>query len=570
MTGPGGLDPEDSDAPRRRIGPYEQSLRESRERAGAAERERARRRRRTRAVAAGATVVLVGGLGYGAYRYVGARDVPTAVPTVAARPTSCAHPAKVRVAVAPAVAPVLGAVAASLARRPDAPCAAFTVQADEPYAVAGSLAGAGRPDAWVTDSPVWLARAQAVSGTTLTPGRPFASSSVLVAMKDDTASALGTRLGWADLLGASGGSAPVRLPDPNRSAVARSALGAASTSLPSAAVQSLVAASAPTSGAGVTLDGLARARSGSAVVSQAQLLAWNTAHPDQSLSAVAPAEGAPALDYSLATVTTDPAKARLVAALGTYLTSADSQKMLQDSGFRTAAGAPKDPSPLYGEIRDVGTADEAALDKLGPQWSAAARKTQTLLAVDVSGSMLERTDDGSRLAVVQQATVRALATVSPNAIASLWIYSLHVGSHADDFRQLTDYASLGETTSLKALDAAVTGLDSYVGGGSGLYDTIAATYDRARSVWRPGYTNTVVVVADGPNEDDYGLSLDLLKKRLAAAKDPRRPVTLVVLGIGGRADAAAMRQVVAVTGGQYVATESYQDLQPALTQALGG
>ena len=77
-------------------------------------------------------------------------------------------------------------------------------------------------------------------------------------------------------------------------------------------------------------------------------------------------------------------------------------------------------------------------------------------------------------------------------------------------------------------------------------------------------------VADGPNEDDYGLTLELLKKRLAAAKDPKRPVRVVVLGIGGRADAAAMRQVVAITGGQYVSTETVEDLQPALTTAPGG
>ena len=124
--------------------------------------------------------------------------------------------------------------------------------------------------------------------------------------------------------------------------------------------------------------------------------------------------------------------------------------------------------------------------------------------------------------------------------------------------------------SLGALDDAVSGLDTYVGGGSGLYDTIAAAYDRARSAWRPGYANTLVVVADGPNEDDYGLTLELLKKRLASAKDPKRPVRVVILGIGGRADDAAMRQVVGITGGQYVSTETVEDLQPVLATALGG
>jgi len=567
VTGPGGTSPEDSSAPRRRIGPYEQSLRESRERVEAAERERARRRRRTRVVAAVATVVVAAGVGYGAYRYIGQRDVPTSVPTVAAQPTSCAKPVKVRVAVAPAVAPVVGAAATALAQRPDAPCAAFTIDSEEPFSVAGSLAGAGRPDAWITDSSVWIGRANAVSRSSLAPTEPFASTPVVLAMKDDAASALGTRLGWADLLG---GTVPVRIPDPNRSAIARNVLGVAAATLPVPRMRSLVTSSAPTAGGGVTLDGLAQARSGAAVVSQAQLVAWNAAHPEEQLSAVAASEGAPPLEYSLVPLTTDDAKAGLVKALGAYLTSSATQKLLQDSGFRTASGDPKDPSPLYGEIRDAAAPSSATLAGVFSLWNASARKTQALIAVDVSGSMLERTEGATRLAVVQKSTVRALAAVSPTAVASLWIYSLHVGNRADDYRQLTDYAGLGVAKSLTALDSAVTGLDTYVGGGSGLYDTIAAAYDRAKSAWRPGFTNTLVVVADGPNEDDYGLSLDLLKKRLAAAKDAKRPVRIVVLGIGGRADAAAMQQVVSVTGGQYISTRTVEELQPALAKALGG
>lgn len=567
VTGPGGASPEDSSAPKRRIGPYEQSLRESRERVEAAERERARRRRLTRLVAAGAAVVVAAGVGYGAYRWIGQREVPTSVPTVAAQPTSCPKPVKVQVAVAPAVAPVVSAAATALAQRPDAPCAAFTIDSEEPFSVAGSLTGAGRPDAWVTDSPVWIERANAVSRSSLAPSTAFASTPVVLAMRDEAASALGARLGWADLLG---GAVPVRIPDPNRSAIARNVLGVAAASVPDPRLRSFVTATAPTAGGGVTLDGLSQGKTGAAVVSQAQLVGWNAAHPEEQLSAVAPSEGAPPLEYSLVPLTTDATKAGLVKALGSYLTSAGTQKLLQDSGFRTASGDPKDPSPLYGEIRDAAQPAPAALAGVTSLWNASASKTQTLLAVDVSGSMLERTEAATRLAVVQKSTLRALAAVSPTAIASLWIYSLHVGSHADDFRQLTDYAGLGDPKSLTALDSAVTGLDTYVGGGSGLYDTIAAAYDRAKAVWRPGFTNTLVVVADGPNEDDYGLSLDLLKKRLAAAKDPKRPVRVVVLGIGGRADAAAMRQVVSVTGGEYVSTRTVEELQPALTKALGG
>jgi hypothetical protein len=512
--------------------------------------------------------VVAAGVGYGAYRYIGTSDVPIAVPTSAVQPTSCAHPVAIRVSVAPAVAPAVAAAAKALAARSDGLCAAYTIDAEEPFSVAGSLTGAGRPDAWVTDSSVWIARANAVSRAAVHPGAPFASSAVLVAMKAETASALGSRIGWTDLLG---GAVPMRIPDPNRSAIARIALGVAAASLPEARLRALAAASAPSATGTVTLDGIAEATGGvGAVVSQAQLVAWNATHPDESLAAVAPTEGAPALEYSLVPLTTDPSKAALVNALEEELKTADVRKALRGSGFRTPDGGPKDPSQLYGEITVAGQAEGAALNRAAGLWNQAARKTQALMAVDVSGSMLERTHTGTRLAILQKATVRSAAAVSTTTIASLWIYSLHVGNRGDDYRRLTDYGGLGISKNLGAFEAAVAGLDRYVGGGSGLYDTIAAAYALAKSRWKAGYTNTLIVVADGPNEDDYGLSLDQLTEQLAAAKDPKRPVRVVVLGIGDRADAKAMRQVVATTGGQYVATDSVEELQPVLTTALGG
>jgi Mg-chelatase subunit ChlD len=266
----------------------------------------------------------------------------------------------------------------------------------------------------------------------------------------------------------------------------------------------------------------------------------------------------------------DPHKEPLVKALENHLRSEGTRKLLQDSGFRTTGGEPANPSPLYGTISVAGRAEGASLAKAAALWTAASKRTQALLAVDVSGSMLERDKEGKRLDVVQRATVRAVGGANPTALASLWLYSQHIGARGDDFRQIVDYTPLGDAGRLAAFDKAVAGLDSFVGGGSGLYDTIASTYDRAKSAWRAGYTNTVVIVTDGPNEDDFGLTLDLLEQHLTAAKDPQRPVQVVVLGIGGHADAAAMRQVVAITGGQYVATPSLAELEPALVAALGG
>ena len=98
------------------------------------------------------------------------------------------------------------------------------------------------------------------------------------------------------------------------------------------------------------------------------------------------------------------------------------------------------------------------------------------------------------------------------------------------------------------MEKALAGLTESVGGGSGLYDAVAAAYDRGRASWAAGHTDSVVVVADGPNEDDYGLTLGLLKQRLASAKDPARPVRVVLVGLGDKADAASIKDIAGRLG----------------------
>ena len=364
----------------------------------------------------------------------------------------------------------------------------------------------------------------------------------------------------------------MRVPDPNRSTAGRLALGAVAASVPDGTLNDIVSRAAKGGRGAVSLDDLDADTPSGAVTTEAQLTTWNAAHADTPLTAVAPTEGTGAAAYSLASLSDDAATSRLVAALGSYLRTEEARKILRDSGLRTPGGEdPREPTALRGTITVGSAPAEASVAKVAALWNGSAPKTQALLAVDVSGSMLDRTDSGAtRLATVQRATVRATAAASPTTVASLWVYSLHVGDKADDYKPLVGYGSLGEGKRLAAFDKSVAGLGSAVGGGRGLYDTIAATYVQAKGYWRPGYGNTVVLVTGGPNEDDFGLDLGLLKQQLSAAKDPARPVRLVVVDIGGKADAGALKQVIAITGGQYVATNSLDDLQPALTSALGG
>ena len=544
MTGVGAPGPEGQHVPPastggRRIGPYEQSLIDSRERVAAAARERARRQRGTRVLAGVLVAVLVAGAGFAAWRIVGQRDVATTVPEVAAQPTSCADPTVVRLAVAPAVAPVVAAAAEALSKHPDGPCAAYDIEPAQAYAVAGSLIGSAAPDGWVTDSSGLLERAEQTSGTTLTPTEPFASTALVVAMPTEAAEAMGDDLGWARLLA---GPTPVRVPDPNRTTIGRLALGAAATTLDDARLRAAVAGSARAGAATVALDGVAAAQPAvGAVVTEAEVTAWNAAHPEEALAAVAPTEGAAAVEFSLVPVSTEADTRSLVTQLGDYLMGDEARKLLQDSGFRMPSGGDaKPPTPVVGTVRVAEAPNPAAIARATTAWNASAPRSQTLLALDVSGSMLERIEEGTKLAVVQRATVRALGAAAPQTRASLWAYSQHIGTKGDDEKQLVGYGSLGDPAHLAAVEKALSGLTKTVGGGSGLFDTVAAAYDRGKAAYAGGHTNSVVIVADGPNEDDYGLTLDLLRQRLAAAKDPARPVRVVLIGLGPAVDVPAM------------------------------
>jgi Mg-chelatase subunit ChlD len=235
-----------------------------------------------------------------------------------------------------------------------------------------------------------------------------------------------------------------------------------------------------------------------------------------------------------------------------------------------SGGDAKAPTPLLGTVSITAAPSPAAIAKATAAWNAGAPSAQTLLALDVSGSMLERTKEGTRLAVVQSAMVRALGAAAPQTRTSLWAYSQHIGTKGDDQKQLVDYGPLGQPAQLSAIEKALSGLDKIVGGGSGLYDTVAAAYDRAKATYAAGKTNSVVIVADGPNEDDYGLSLDLLTQRLTSAKDPARPVKVVIIGLGTAVDEKTMKDIAATAGGTYLAAPTVDDLEPVLLQALGG
>ncbi|ADU49189.1 von Willebrand factor type A [Intrasporangium calvum DSM 43043] len=568
MTAGGGPVPEEEPTrPRRRVGPYEASLQESAHQAEVAHRARMRAARRRHALIAAVTVVALVAVGFVGWRLLTPAAPPTSVPATAAAPVSCTDATAVTIAAAPAVAPVLAALAETLSKEASGPCAAFTIEPVESFTVSGTVGTAAEPDAWVTDSAEWIARAGTLAGREITVPEPFASTGVVVALPVPAAEEIGDQAKWSAAITS---RTPVRVPDPARYAVGAAALASAAGGLPPDRVAAVAQAnaSAPAPGLGAVAEA---ATPLGVVVTAAQLLAHNESNDARALAAVAPVDGAAFLGYRLVTLTDKAEVAELVADFAAYLTTEEAKTAFSEAGFATPGGPePQMPSPLYGTVTDRPAPDAAALKAVRAAWAAATPKRQTLLALDVSGSMLRRTDQGTRLAVMQEATLQAIAGMPGSSRLGLWAYSLHIGKQGDDFRPLLNAAPVGHSSHLLDLRKQVGGLTRSVGGGRGLYDTIVATYQRARATYTKGQLNSVVIVTDGLNDDDYGASLSVALSRVKKLVDPRNPIRITIVGFGSEPDAKAMTPFAQLTGGRYVNAAEPKDLLPTLRGVLGG
>lgn len=553
----------------RTIGPYMQSLIDTQDRIReeVARRRAAARRRRILLLLVGGVIAVVA-LVVGAVLFLGrGSPQPTVAPTAPATPRSCSEPSTVTVAAPDSIATALTALTEALADHADGPCAVFDVRPGGSALVAASLGEALHPDAWVTESGGWIERAQAVSGVKLTGGAAFASSGLVAAMTKGHAAALGPTPTWADVLGLQGAT---RVAPPTLSSAGLFALVGAQAALPAADFAAAVTALAkPAAGLGLAQVAASTTPLG-LVVTEAELLAYNTAHEQAALVGVAPTGGAPAVEFTLTTVAQDGAVKALVEQLGMFLTTDEARGILAEHGYRTPDGpAPKAPGEVFGTVTMAAGPSAKTLAKVTTAWADATPKRQVLLALDVSGSMLDRVGPDTRLAAMTRAVRAALAAAPSHLRVSLWAHGLHIGDRGDDFTRLAGYGALSQPGQSPSIESGLLRLTKLVAGGSGLYDSILGTYTAAGRSFAAGHDNTMVLVTDGPDEDDYGFDLAGAKRRLTQLQDAKKPVRLVIIGLGPKPDAAAMQELAAITKGSYVAAADGEELAVVLGRALG-
>ncbi|WP_022891792.1 VWA domain-containing protein [Agromyces subbeticus] len=564
------------------------------------EREQSRRRRRrTSSVIAAAVAIaaLVGGVGA-----VGTAWATGGLDAWIASVPECIEPVELTVVADRAIASTVQAVAAEYDAS-EAACSRTEVLAQESADTAAVLASgtASDVDAWIPDSPVWLVRMSSMARSLGRPvpdialERSVATSPVVFAAPVSRAEEFADRdVSWKALLT---GEFPALLPDPEASSASLNALQSlesrADITQPRQFQDAMFALNGEVP---ATADAAFAALSVSdpgtvAIASEQQIALHNREAGAEPLLALYPADGSLALSYPFLRLLdeTELAKhlpeaarrraqndaealalelrARELGALKMVLWEA-TERFAAD-GFRDGSGGGTlEQDGVIEAPIEVSSAAASAQVAILRTWGVVSVRSRILTVIDLSGSMEEPTVSGQRrIDVLQQAAGATLAQFSGQVDLGIWGFST-LRSGAEDWESLAPIDRLSNDAHKQLLNEVIASLPSRLGGATGLYDTTLAAVQSVRAGYDPEKANSVLLLTDGRNEDEHGISGEQLLAELAALNDPEKPVPVVLVGIGPDTDLEAMRRIAEATGGAAYSAARPEDLSAVLTDAL--
>ncbi|HKG51493.1 MAG TPA: substrate-binding domain-containing protein [Actinomycetales bacterium] len=539
------------------------------------------RRRRTRVVGVFAVAALVFGAGAAGAVLLTGDDVAQEPCPDGTRTLAVAAPPELASAVR------MAAEAVTARSRPSE-CVDVRVEGVAASTVAAAVAAQPprRPDVWIPDSSLWLQR---LTSAGIPATGPSVARSPVVLAVSQPASRAGSAdrpSTFAELLRLAGNGA-LRL-------------GIAKGADDSVTISDLVSLNktGQRSGRGrVELAATLRAASREAGTSEGDLVAaaprsvslmvpasersvWahNLRSPSSPVVAVY-ADGA-SLDYPFVVLTPNTARIRVAERLFAALRGTQGRQALAAGGFRAPDG--KAPATLSG-VPGIDPAAPAAGAAPSAREVAAALRvsrvvtlgTRMLAVVDVSGSMarpLPGAGGASRMQVTKGAANSGLSMYPDDTSIGLWVFATDLTKHTD-YRELVPLGPLGlrpdGVMGRERLGRALADLDHVRGGGTGLYDTTLAAVRAVRKGWDPERVNSVVLLTDGQNDDEHGISLRRLLRTLQQESDPRRPVPVITIGLGEDSDRAALTAISRQTGGSTYEASKASDSYRVFREAMG-
>ncbi|QFZ16334.1 substrate-binding and VWA domain-containing protein [Saccharothrix syringae] len=527
------------------------------------------------------------------------------VAVVAIRATSgpdCRGTLPLKVAVVPAVEEVVrGAADDYQATQPvvDGKCVQVEIEARAAADVSQELPTAqiNPPALWIPDSSMWAAETQRQSGDLgaeaprLDVGAPLASSPLVIAGSEHALGALGwpiTPVNWARVVDP---KVSVTLSDPTTSteglatlAVIRAQLGNPDGTPRPELIGALLR---------VGRDALPSVRDAFGKVvqgnedapvftaSEQAVLNANRTAGSRRVVASYPKEGTVSFDFPVVRVgrSGEPAgTAQAAEGFEEALRADRTAQRFAEAGFRTPDGrAPRPWTPEEDGVRgdDVVTMPTPSPDEVSEllrTWGAVSLDTRLLAVLDVSGSMVEKMGDGqTRVDAAKEAALTALGMLPDTSEIGLWAFSTDK-KPPNDWIELVPIGPLGEPLGgaprRVQLQKGANNLPALVGGGTSLNETALAAFRHVQRTYDPSKINSVTLITDGSNDDISSIDLPTLLATLREEADPARPVPMMMVGLGGDADMAALKQIAEATGGKAYQAMEPDDIRGVLLDAI--
>jgi Ca-activated chloride channel family protein len=496
-------------------------------------------------------------------------------------------------------------------------CAAVTVVRKDSSAVASALTPAWdetrdgpRPDVWVPESSLWLLVAQShPNAQPLLPDQApsTASSPIVLTVRRPVAEAMGwpsRSLGWEEIFGAftrpdtwpklghpEWAGLKMGMTDPTVSTPglasalslldqdADGQLSDAEVTTSIALSQALGAMAADTTTYFNEQRDPQSATGGVAAFAaiERDVAAYDATNPAVQLVPIYPKQNPIVADYPYAVLAgswVDNGRKAVADAFLAYLLSPAGQKAMGADGFRDpgrAATQAAQLSPERGFQAGIATPRKdpsaAAISQIIGQWTALQRTANILVVLDTSGSM-NRPVPGTaltRLQLLQQTALAGFGLLTTQTKAGLWQFS-------GAYQELVPYGPIAEPVGgvprLQALMGAVQSVKA--GGNTALYDTAYAAFHLMQSQWQPNSTNAVLLITDGKNESDTGLTRQDLAARLAKEARPDQPTAIIGIAVGPEADADALSEMSRLTGGRTFVVRDAMTAVQTLVLAFAG
>lgn len=308
-------------------------------------------------------------------------------------------------------------------------------------------------------------------------------------------------------------------------------------------------------------------------------LAGKGTPPTVPLVAIYPKEGTFVADHPFAALSAPwvtPAKRAAAQAFADYLRSAPVQERWQDNHFRDAAGRPAAgltvaDGVLPAEPRAVLQPPAPAVTSaILDSWSQLRKTASVINLVDVSGSMLERLpgSKSTKLDAAKKAATASLDLFTDRDEVGLWSFS---GGKRGvvDHHQLVGVGpmaeSLGGTPRRAVLATQLAALKAQ--GDTGLYNSIDAAYRALLARYRQDRINALVVITDGRNDAQGGLSLKGLLDSMTTL-DPGHTIRVITIAYGPDADKDSLAKIARATKGAAYVAPTDADIPKIYSAAL--